>query len=162
MCGIPTWIIQLCIPPFWLVVWYLVMAFMEYIIHRYTMHKRQNWLPKWIWKHHAVDHHRDDRNDLNIDLPFYIHLVVGSPILFLSYYYFGIISMSCLLAIFYYHSYVWTHMHRAIHGIKDHWIGNTKYYERAKKHHLDHHKRPAKNFGVVFLWTDYVFGTKYE
>jgi len=145
----------------WLPIWYFFMAFSEYFIHKYTMHKK-TFLPEWVWRHHAIEHHRDDRNDLNVDLPFYMHLTIGSPLLSFAYFGYGVISMLCLLFIFYYHSYVWTHMHRAIHDLKDHWITKTDYYKRARKHHLDHHRRPAKNFGVVFLWTDYVFKTKYE
>ena len=143
----------------WLTIWYFVMAFAEYLIHRYAMHKKLVIIPEWIWKHHAIYHHRDNRHDLNIDLPFYIHLILGSPLILASTY-FGLTSTLCLLAIFYYHSYVWTHMHRAIHDIKDHWITKTEYYHKAKDHHLKHHRRPSKNFGVVFLWTDYIFKTK--
>ena len=143
----------------WLTTWYFVMAFMEYFIHRYTMHKK-TFLPKWIWKHHAIDHHRDNRNDINVDLPFYMHLVIGSPLIAITYFYFGVIATLCLLVTFFYHSYIWTHMHRAIHDLEDNWITKTKYYERAKRHHLLHHRRPASNFGVVFLWTDYIFNTK--
>lgn len=144
----------------WLLIWYFVMAIAEYTIHRYTMHKKQQWLPYWVFKHHAIDHHRDDRHDLNIDLPVWLHLLVGSPLIVGSFLYAGWVSTVPLLLIFFYHSYVWTHMHRAIHDLEDHWITKTTYYEQAKDHHLKHHQRPAKNFGVVFLWTDYIFGTK--
>tara|TARA_Y100001973_G_C5048342_1_gene256336 strand:+ start:238 stop:699 length:462 start_codon:yes stop_codon:yes gene_type:complete len=144
----------------WFVIWYLVMAFAEYLIHKHTMHKRKRWLPFWIFKHHAIDHHRDDRQDLNIDLPVYMHLMIGSPLIVASYLLFGWVSTVPLLATFFYHSYVWTHMHRAIHDLENHWITKTRYYKRAKKHHLDHHDKPTKNFGVVFLWTDYIFRTK--
>ena len=136
------------------------MAFAEYLIHKHTMHKRKRWLPFWIFKHHAIDHHRDDRQDLNIDLPVYMHLMIGSPLIVASYLLFGWVSTVPLLATFFYHSYVWTHMHRAIHDLENHWITKTRYYKRAKKHHLDHHDKPTKNFGVVFLWTDYIFRTK--
>ena len=144
----------------WFVIWYLVMAFAEYLIHKHTMHKRKRWLPFWIFKHHAIDHHRDDRQDLNIDLPVYMHLMIGSPLIVASYLLFGWVSTVPLLTTFFYHSYVWTHMHRAIHDLENHWITKTRYYKRAKKHHLDHHDKPTKNFGVVFLWTDYIFRTK--
>jgi len=144
----------------WLLIWYLVMAFAEYLIHKHTMHKRKRWLPFWVFKHHAIDHHRDDRHDLNIDLPVYMHLLTGSPLIAASYLLFGWVSTIPLLITFCYHSYVWTHMHRAIHDLENHWITKTKYYKRAKSHHLGHHDKPTKNFGVVFLWTDYLFGTK--
>jgi len=144
----------------WLVFWYFVMAFAEYLIHKHTMHKRKRWLPYWVFKHHAIDHHKDGRHDLNIDLPIWMHLSIGSPLIAASYLIGGWVCTIPLLITFFYHSYIWTHMHRAIHDLEDHWITKTNYYKRAKKHHLDHHKRPATNFGVVFLWTDYIFGTK--
>ena len=86
----------------WLIVWYFVMAFAEYLIHKHTMHKKQNWLPSWVFTHHAIDHHRDDRHDLNIDLPVWLHLIVGSPLIVGSFLYAGWVSTVPLLFIFFY------------------------------------------------------------
>ena len=143
----------------WLIVWMLFMAFTEYLIHRHTMHKRNSWLPSWIFHDHSIEHHHMERNDINIDLPLYFHILVGSPLIIASYF----ISLPCLLtllAVFMYHSYVWTKLHRGIHDLENNWLMKTNYFKRAKRHHELHHERPGKNFGVVFLWTDSLFRTK--
>lgn len=143
----------------WLFVWFFVMAFLEYAIHRWTMHKHKKWLPSWIFSEHAIEHHRQQRNDINIDLPLYNHIIVGSPLIAGAY----CVSSSCLIAlmcIFVFHSYTWTKVHRAIHELETNWIMKTNYYKRAKFHHELHHSRPSKNFGVVFLFTDNFFRTK--
>lgn len=142
-----------------LVVWTLVMAIMEYMIHKHTMHRRKMWLPEWIWKDHAVEHHKHERNDLNIDLPIHNHLIVGSPLI-VGAYFVGLPCLLALLLVFVFHSYTWTKIHRGIHGLEENWLMKTKYYERAKEHHELHHHRPGKNFGVVFMFTDHLFRTK--
>lgn len=146
----------------WLCVWFLVMAFSEYFIHKYTMHKKKWWMPKWVFHDHAIEHHHLERNDINIDLPVYNHLLVGSPLIILSYYFIGLPCFIALLFVFCFHSYTWTKIHRGIHNLEENWIMKTKYYEKAKDHHIKHHERPGKNFGVVFLWTDHIFGTKHK
>ena len=143
----------------WLVVWFFIMAVIEYAIHRWTMHKHRRWLPSQIFSEHAVEHHGKQRNDINIDLPLYNHLIVGSPLL-LGAYCISDLCLVALLCIFIFHSYTWTKVHRAIHGLEINWIMKTKYYKMAKIHHELHHDRPSKNFGVVFLFTDYFFRTK--
>ena len=150
----------LCQFGLWLAVWFMVMALGEYLIHRYTMHKKKWWLPEWVFHDHAIEHHHLERNDINIDLPLHYHLTIGAPLLLLA----SFISFSCfcsLLLVFMFHSYTWTKLHRGIHDLEDNWLKKTSYFKRAKKHHELHHERPGKNFGVVFLWTDRIFGTKY-
>jgi len=143
----------------WLIVWFFVMAILEYAIHRWTMHKRIQWLPNAVFSEHAVEHHGKQRNDINIDLPLHNHIIVGSPLLIGA----ACVSDLCfvaLMCIFAFHSYTWTKVHRAIHGLETNWIMKTRYYKMAKAHHELHHDRPSKNFGVVFLFTDNFFRTK--
>ena len=154
--GVSMFIVQLFM---WLLIWMLVMAFAEYTIHRWTMHRKKWWLPNWIFNDHAIEHHHHERNDLNIDLPIYNHLLIGSPLIILSYF-IGLPCLIAVLSVFCFHSYTWTKIHRGIHDLEENWIMKTKYYEKAKDHHINHHHRPGKNFGVVFLFTDSVFGTK--
>ena len=143
----------------WLAVWMLFMALMEYLIHRYTMHRKRWWLPNWVWKDHAIEHHKNERNDLNIDLPLYNHLIVGSPAILASTF-IGLPCLLALLTVFAFHSYTWTKIHRGIHELEQNWLMKTNFYKKAKRHHELHHKRPGKNFGVVFLFTDSLFRTK--
>ena len=142
----------------WLAIWMFVMAIMEYMIHKHTMHRRKRWLPDWIWKDHAIEHHKNERNDLNIDLPIYNHLIVGSPLILTSYF-IGLPCLLALLSVFVFHSYTWTKLHRGIHDLEQNWLMKTRYYKKAKIHHELHHKRPGKNFGVVFFFTDSLFRT---
>ena len=142
----------------WLFIWMITMAIIEYSIHRWTMHKKRWWLPKWIFHDHAIEHHHLERNDINIDL-LYFHILVGSPLIIASYF-ISLISLLTLLTVFMYHSYTWTKLHRGIHELENNWLMKTSYFKKAKHHHELHHERPGKNFGVVFLWTDLLFRTK--
>ena len=147
----------------WLTVWTIVMALAEYLIHKHTMHRRKMWLPNWIWKDHAVEHHKNERNDMNIDLPIWNHLIIGSPLI-VGAFFVGLPCLLALLSVFVFHSYTWTKIHRGIHDLEKNWIMKCfpGYYKKAKEHHELHHRRPAKNFGVVYLFTDYIFRTKYK
>ena len=143
----------------WLTVWMLVVAIGEYSSHRWFMHRNRSYLPKWIFDNHTIEHHYHKRNDINIDLSVGIHLVVGSPLI-IGCYFWGLSCLLALLCAFLFHALVWTKIHRAIHGIENNWTQKLKWFTKFKAHHELHHKRPGKNFGVVFLFTDYIFGTK--
>ena len=145
----------------WFTAWTLVMALGEYFIHRYTMHRKIKILPKWIFEHHAIEHHKNERNDMNIDLPVWNHLIIGSPLI-VGAFFVGLPCLLALLSVFVFHSYTWTKIHRGIHNLETNWIMKRFpwYYGCAKKHHELHHHRPGKNFGVVYLFTDYIFRTK--
>lgn len=145
----------------WLVISYITMSLAEYIIHKNFMHKR--FFPKGVFdavfEEHAILHHKNERNDLNIDLPLSNHLIIGSPIL-VGLAALAPIGMLAWLCIIIYHSYLWTHSHRAIHGLEHNWLENTNFYRQIKKHHENHHKYPNRNFGVCFQWVDRMFKTK--
>ncbi len=144
-----------------LVISYLVMSVAEYVLHRYTMHRR--FFPKgWfddVFENHAILHHKDERVDLNIDLPIWYHLILSSPVI-LVLAYFSIPAMLGWLAIMVYHSYLWTKAHRAIHELEVNWMVWRPFYWKMYDHHMLHHKHPNKNFGVCFFWVDRLMGTK--
>ncbi len=137
----------------------IVTCFIEYTAHRYTMHFSQKWLPADIYHDHAIEHHRYKRNDINIDLPLYYSLFAMSPLILISIFLSYSFTLSLIL-VCYIHGYLWTKLHRGIHKLEKNWIMRTKYYETVKKHHELHHLYPKKNFGVVFWFTDNLFGTK--
>jgi len=145
----------------WLAWSILAMGAAEYLIHKYTMHKKVWFLPKWIYQEHAVEHHGKHRYDINVDLPFTNHLVIGSPVFILL----GIYSLPGLLAwtlVTLHHSIYWTKLHRASHDLESNWtehLPTEPYYIKKRKHHLLHHVHPNKNFGVVYAWNDKLFGT---
>ena len=63
------------------------------------------------------------------------------------------------LTMFTFHSYVWSKLHRAQHDLEDNWTCRLPWFAELKRHHLDHHIRPSRNFAALFLWTDRLFGT---
>ncbi len=148
----------------WLTLAYFLMGLAEYVIHRRLMHKRvrKTGYLNDIWFDHAILHHREDDNTQNIDLSVWHHLIIGSPLLaFLAW--FNPIALVATLVVFYYHSWMWTSCHRAIHNVKRHWIERTPIYRIIKRHHEGHHEHPNKNFNVVMVWPfsfDRIFGTK--
>jgi hypothetical protein len=137
------------------------MAAAEYTIHRWSMHKR--FFPKgWfddVFEEHAILHHKHGRNDLNIDLPVTTHILLSFPIIV------GLaicapIGLLAWFCIIHYHSFLWTHAHRAIHGLEHNWLENTNFYRQIKNHHEKHHDHPNRNFGVCFFFMDKLLGTK--
>ncbi len=144
-----------------LILSYLVMSVAEWYIHKHMMHHR--FFPrKWfddVFENHAILHHKHERTDLNIDLPVYYHLVLSSPLIILLFF-LSIPTLLGWLCIIVYHSLLWTHAHRAIHGLEHNWLEKTEFYKQMKNHHELHHYQPNKNFGVVFFWVDRLMGTK--
>lgn len=138
----------------------VLMALSEYFIHRYVMHKRffKSKRLAWIFEEHHIEHHKNHRYDINVDLPLHFHLIVSSPfIAFLIYFYpLGLIPF--LITIIH-HSIYWTKLHRAAHELEHNWTENLGNFNRMKEHHLYHHEAPSKNFGVVYPITDKIFRT---
>lgn len=138
----------------------IMMAFAEYFIHKYVMHKRffKSKRLAWIFEEHHIEHHKHHRYDINVDLPIYFHLIISSPFLLLLalFYPIGLIPFVLTLV---HHSIYWTKLHRAAHDLEHNWTEKLGNFERMKQHHLFHHDAPSKNFGVVYPWTDKFFGT---
>lgn len=138
------------------------MAFAEYFIHRWTMHRKCWWLPGSVFNEHSIEHHHKERNDINIDLSVFNHFLIGSPLIIATILLGWWACLAGLIATFFFHSYAWTKLHRAIHELEDNWVGRSWFFKYFKKHHEDHHKRPGRNFAVVYIFTDYIFGTSYK
>ena len=143
---------------------YVLMGFVEYGMHRLVMHR--SW-SGYVFRGHHKEHHGQGINGpFQIDLPMWTnHLPVASP--FLAFMLWRAIyvtpwawgSLVALMIIFCWHSYTWTKLHRAFHDLEVNWTMSLWCYEELEQHHLDHHKRPGKNFGVLYLWVDRLFGT---
>ena len=149
---------------FHLLLWCLgsvgIVATLEYITHRYFMHK---YLVDYaglreVFQKHAIVHHRDGRNDLNVDLPIRTHFVWGFPLIAISTY-FSSIGATVLCLCFISHAILWTRLHRAIHELESNWTKRLWCYHAVKCHHLEHHRKPGHNFGAVFIFMDRFFGT---
>lgn len=131
----------------------------EYWAHRFLMH--QGIFGKnSIWYAHTVEHHANHRNDINIELSFFHSFILGLPLLVFCFW-LGFLWLICLVIMAWLHSYSWTLLHSAYHGVARHlWVKKWWYYKVWERHHLLHHKYWNKNYGAVFIWTDYLFGTK--
>lgn len=145
----------------WLVAFYILMSLAEYTLHRYTMHQRffKHKKLAWIFEDHHISHHKHDDYTKNIDLPMWYHLVLSSPMIAILLIY-SWIGLSAWLCIAFYHSYLWTKAHRAIHGLEDNWMTKWLFYYQIRDHHIKHHSHVNKNYGVCFFWCDRLFGTK--
>src|SRR3954470_10453804 len=95
----------------------LLMAVIEYALHRYTMHRPTIKLLDGTFRRHAVLHHRDGRNDVNIDLDALTSLAVAGPFVVVAWLLgfpgFALTFLAVALA----HGVFWTHLHRSFHGV---------------------------------------------
>lgn len=156
------WILAL---PVTLLIW----SISEYCIHRWVQHGE----PVGRWKaassrsrfvvntfdRHAIKHHKQGRNDVNVDIVITDTLPAVIPIAIPLWFVSPVITIAFVLFSAPY-CYLWTKMHRAFHGIETNWTVETPFYDSYKSHHELHHQHPTFNFGTVFPWTDYLFGTK--
>lgn len=145
----------------WLII--IIIAFIyasliEYGAHRWTMHKPGfGKIP--LWEEHAVQHHAKHRNDINIVLSAFTVLLAASPLFFfcfiLGWPWVAVVLLGCV-----FYAGIWSALHASYHGVGGKLITKLPLYPIWKKHHLAHHKRPTKNFGTIFIYTDIIFGTK--
>jgi len=150
---------------YWLVWSIVAMATSEYLIHKYFMHKR--FFPKgcldWIFEEHHIEHHKNDRYDVNVDLPIYFHIIIALP-LFVTFILLGeYIGLLAFGSVIIHHSLYWTKLHRASHNLENNWtkyIPSSFFYKSMRNHHLNHHRKPNRNYGVVYPYTDTIFNTK--
>lgn len=130
----------------------------EYAIHRWLMHSTM--FGRTIhYEEHAVEHHGKKRMDINIAIGHGNALRVYSPmialmLLFDLWWAVGAVGLALT------YSGLWTMLHHAHHDLEFLWIKRIPGYGFWRRHHLKHHDQPNCNFGALFPWTDYLFGTK--
>ncbi len=139
----------------------IFIALAEYIGHRFLMHRPvlDRIHLKKVFFNHAILHHKLNRTDLNLDLPVRTSLLWGLPFIvgaMLADRVGGLVLMAVVCS----HAFLWTRLHRAIHDHETNWTQRLWLFESIKTHHLEHHRRPGKNFGAVFPLTDFVLRTK--
>lgn len=144
----------------WLVLSIGIVAVIEYVAHRYFMHRPMldRLGLKGVFHNHAVVHHKHNRLDVNVDLPVKTHFLWGAPLLLLvgaCDWMGAVVLASCFVL----HAVTWTSLHRAIHDLEENWTRKVPWFSRWKRHHEVHHQHPSRNFGAVFIFTDYLFGT---
>jgi len=153
----------------WFVMWTPLVALLEYGTHRWIMHRGNRILDPKLdhLKAHGA-HHRGANDHEFVDAPLKDCLLVASPAFFLlavwgiaiDPFFTVVIPGAALLAWTFLYTYLWTCIHRAVHGIEANWFQRSGRVLRFyRDRHLKHHVNGRVNFGAVFPWTDYLFFT---
>lgn len=143
-----------------IVVAFFYASFIEYFAHRFTMHKPGLGKGTW-WSEHTVEHHAKKRTDINIVLSALTTFMAAIPLLVFCIWLgllWALIVLSCCVL----YAAVWSSLHAAHHEVGSKWITKVPLYKIWRRSHLLHHEHPSKNFGTIFIWTDYLFGTAIE
>ncbi len=154
----------------WFLIWTPVVALLEYVAHRWIMHKANHWLDPQLTQLRAHGKHHQGVNDHElVDMPIVNGLRMTAPI-FLCLLVWGYVvgpaagTVAPILALFtwcFVYPYLWNCMHRAIHDLEGNWFRRSgPIYRFFMNHHLHHHTHARVNYGTVFPWTDYVFRTR--
>jgi sterol desaturase/sphingolipid hydroxylase (fatty acid hydroxylase superfamily) len=129
----------------------------EYAAHRWLMHYPGLGRGSW-WREHAIEHHGKGRNDVNIDINALSVAASVTPLLvfaiFLGWAWVAFVLFASIA-----YSALWSSLHEAYHGVSENWVTKFRFYDIWRNHHLKHHQRPTRNFGTVFIFTDWLFGT---
>jgi fatty acid hydroxylase family protein len=153
----------------WFAIWAPLVAMLEYGVHRCIMHKANRLLDPKLdhLKSHGA-HHKGANDDEFVDTPLKHCVLLTSPA-FILLTVWGlamgpfsavVIPAAALLAWSFLYTYLWTRIHRAIHGIEANWFQRCgPVFQFFRDHHFKHHVNARVNFGAVFPWTDYLFLT---
>ena len=153
----------------WFLLWMPLVALLEYAAHRWIMHRATRLLDPSLsqFKSHGT-HHQGSNDPEMVDIPLKNCLLLTGPF-FLVLAGIGLVAGSlssvalpaaALLSWSLLYTYLWTQMHRAIHGTKANWFRRCgPVFRFFRDHHLQHHAHGAVNYGTAFPWTDYLFFT---
>lgn len=156
----------------WFVIWSPLVAFLEYGTHRWIMHRANRFLDPRLThlKNHGA-HHSGQNGPEFVDMPLKNCLLLTSPVLLLLAVW-GIvvgplatviIPCAALVVWSFVYTYLWTRIHRAIHGTEQNWFWRSgPLFRFFRNHHLKHHAHAKMNYGTVFPVTDYLFFTWYD
>lgn len=126
-----------------------VIALLEYLSHRLFQHHPTAVLPA-KYDRHAVQHHRLNRVDFDVDLPVWYVLLIGSPWFVVVWSWLGSAALLAATATATAYAILWTGLHRSFHDLDSHWATWLPCYEALRRHHLIHHRYQGKNFGGAF------------
>src|SRR5215471_8910412 len=156
----------------WFLIWAPLVALLEYSAHRWIMHKANRLLDPCLRQLRAHGTHHQGHNEHEfVDMPLKNCLLLTCPVFLLLTGWgvavgpFGsiLIPAAALLSWCFFYTYLWTQIHRAIHGIEANWFRRTgPIFRFFRDHHLKHHINAGMNYGTVFPWTDYLFLTCQE
>jgi sterol desaturase/sphingolipid hydroxylase (fatty acid hydroxylase superfamily) len=128
-----------------LVVALLLVALLEYVIHRWVMHGRRCGK---FFREHTIEHHARRRNGIYVTLPLRTSLKVTAPLAVLLLWW-PVLSVA-LLAVAVVHCGMWTALHHSFHDTGHGWVRRIPGWSFLQRHHLEHHRNPHVNFGGVF------------
>ncbi len=160
------WLLQFLL---WFLLWMPLVALLEYAAHRWIMHRTTPLLDPALsqFKSHGL-HHQGANDPELVDIPLKNCLLLTGPF-FLLLAGIGIVAGSlsavaipaaALLSWSVLYTWLWTQMHRAIHGTEANWFRRCgPVFRFFRNHHLKHHVHATVNYGTVFPWTDYLFFT---
>lgn len=157
--------------PLWFVLANILMAIIEYTLHRYPMHRKG--YSNETWESHAKLHHGRffprsafthpldiAARYVSVDLQPGYNALGLSPIWIILYFF---VSPYCGLTfafVFAMHGVIWTICHREMHFPQDRWFSGTKYYKYICAYHKKHHTDQSGNFSVIYPPVlDMLFGT---
>lgn len=149
-----------CFPlfPLWLAGLLAYAHLAEYAVHRWAMHRPFFGRNSSAYRDHHVEHHGKSRNDINIDASPLVVTFLASPF-FAGCYWLGWPWAFAVLLFCAVYADLWTRLHFAIHS-KPFLSWDCPLLCPWIVHHHIHHANPGRNFGTLFPWTDYLFGTK--
>lgn len=156
----------------WFLIWLPVVAFLEYATHRWIMHMANRLLDPRLSQLRAHGKHHQGTNEAEVvDMPWRNCLLLVSPFLLLLAGW-GVATGSLLTVVMpaaalltwtILYTYLWTRLHRAIHGVEQNWLARSGFVFRfLRDHHLQHHDHATVNYGTVFPFTDYLCFTWYR
>lgn len=142
----------------YIVIGFFIWGFVEYFLHRFPFHySTQVGLIKFFTSGFHNLHHQVPQSKEYIVAPIYLALWGQLIIELLLYTLTQNISTTLLLGSGVALGYIY---YEWIHYLCHHKALKTKYFQRIKESHLQHHfKTPKKNFGVSYPFWDYVFRT---
>ena len=151
-------------------VFFAYASFFEWVLHKYVMH-----LPTWNYPFtaHALTHHglfradysyhiqrEEDREKVTFawwNAP--ALLLVQSPLLFLTTYFFGWTAFWGGLVALASDYVLYEYLHWCMHVPQDRWLERTWVFRWLNAHHHVHHLYAFKNLNVVLPLADWVMGT---
>ena len=158
----------------WVAISVVYASFLEWILHKYVMHRNLKWY-SYPFKAHALTHHQtfgsgdsyhliydEDRHTIPMAWwnGFVLTGIASIPVAIFGYF-INNPSLWIITSITVYLYYLtYEYMHWCMHLPKKRFFEKMKWYENLKERHRLHHKHMnSRNFNVVVPIADLVFGT---
>jgi hypothetical protein len=149
----------------------LAMNLLEYLSHRYLMHRRTRVLP-YAYYAHTVRHHASfSRRHMPIASPRELWLIIFSPLdvaLFAACAVpllallawvapRNVAALAAAAAFCHYLAYEWLHL--LSHLPDGHWLARSQLFAGSRRRHALHHGAPGANLNITLPISDWLFGT---